>query len=273
MIDEQTILTSERLRDDLLELRKSLRSRYPKKSKQVVSENPRSQAARLAETWLVELVTNDEVAIAIGSATIADLSVEFQRLLTFSEHATTRSKYESALENILDNYSMKVILPLKQLRGRGANQPVVTVQAPAVVRSAFVGQSFATSDRAINQCVTDILEALGVKVVTGEKPKADSVSEKVKRLIDDQSVFVGVFTRRDKIARKPEWTTSTWVIDEKAYALGRRKPLVLIKEQGVGSIGGIQGDYEFIEFDRTSLEKLALKLIQLFDLTNNGFLK
>lgn len=117
------------------------------------------------------------------------------------------------------------------------------------------------------------MDALGLTVVTGEKPKADQISEKVKRLIEDQSIFVGVFTRRDKIARKPEWTTSTWVIDEKAYALGRRKPLILLKEAGVGSIGGIQGDYEYIEFDRNSLEEVSIKLIQLFDLTNSGLRK
>jgi hypothetical protein len=115
-----------------------------------------------------------------------------------------------------------------------------------------------------------VLDALGVKGVTGERPRADRISEKVKRLIEQQSMFVGVFTRREKIARKKEWTTSAWVIDEKAYALGRQKRLVLLKEQGVGSIGGIQGDYEYIEFSRDSLEQLATRLIGLFELINNG---
>jgi hypothetical protein len=118
--------------------------------------------------------------------------------------------------------------------------------------------------------VFDTLSALGVKVVTGEKPKADHISEKVKHLIEEQSVFVGLFTRRDKIARKAEWTTSAWVIDEKAYALGCQKRLILLKEQGVGSIGGIQGDYEYIEFSRDYLESLSVRLIQLFELTNRG---
>lgn len=92
----------------------------------------------------------------------------------------------------------------------------------------------------------------------------------MKRLIEEQSLFVGVFTRRDKVARKHEWTTSSWVVDEKAYAVGLRKPLILVKEQGVVSIGGIQGDYEYIEFSRDELEALAVKIIRLFDLSNNG---
>ena len=95
----------------------------------------------------------------------------------------------------------------------------------------------------------------------------------MKRLIDVQDAFVGIFTRRDKIARRPEWTTSPWIIDEKAYAVGRQKKLVLLKERGVGSIGGIQGDYEFVEFSRDRLERLVVRLVQLFDLTNRGLRK
>lgn len=150
------------------------------------------------------------------------------------------------------------------------------VRPPATPPRARNGPSACSQDRVRrsgNRCVADVLCALGAAVVTGEKPKADSISDKVKALIEGQAIFVGIFTRRDKIARKPEWTTSPWVIDEKAYAVGRQKPLVLLKEQGVGSIGGIQGDYEFIEFSRESLGNLAVRLIQLFSLTNNGLRK
>jgi hypothetical protein len=75
---------------------------------------------------------------------------------------------------------------------------------------------------------------------------------------------VGIFTRRQRIARKPEWTTSAWVVDEKAYALAKEKKLVLIKEVGVQSIGGIQGDYEYLEFEREEIAELLIKLVQLF---------
>jgi hypothetical protein len=270
MMDEQSILAAERLRDDLTDFRQRLRTRYPDASRQVAADELRKLAARLAETWLVELATNHAVGIALGSAVLADLNVHFQRILTFAEHATIRSRYDGELRSILDNYSVKVILALKQSRGRNIGTPPPVTSVKTIVHSAFIGQSFTTSDKQVNSCVFETLKALGVKVVTGEKPKADQISEKVKRLIEEQSIFVGIFTRRDKIARKAEWTTSTWVIDEKAYALGRNKRLVLIKEQGVGSVGGIQGDYEYLEFSRDSLELLAIRLVQLFDLSNGG---
>jgi hypothetical protein len=165
---------------------------------------------------------------------------------------------------------VNVLLPLTQSRGRTESAAPTTLSAKTIADSAFVGQSFAQNDKRINDAVLDVLRAIGLRVITGDRPQAGLISEKVKNLIDEQTIFVGIFTRRDKIARKPEWTTSPWVIDEKAYALGRRKRLILLKESGVGSIGGIQGDYEYVEFSRDAIERIPTKLLQIFDLTTTG---
>jgi hypothetical protein len=116
--------------------------------------------------------------------------------------------------------------------------------------------------------IVDALKAIGIDVVTGEKPRAEKVSTKVKGMIDGQHMFVGIFTRRDKLVGKKKWSTSTWVIDEKAYA--SRKKLVLLVEEGVESIGGIQGDAEYIEFSREKLAQAVVKLLQLFKLETGG---
>jgi hypothetical protein len=272
MIEEQTILAAERLRDELTNFKAMLRKRYNANA-QVTSDKLRYQAASLAEQWLVGLGTDDEVNSALGDPVFADLNVHFQRVLSFSEHATTRSRYDAELRSILNNYSTVVVLPLKQMRGKDAGVEKRKTPTPATRNTVFIGQSFYSSDEYVNGCIRDVLSGLGLTVVTGEKPRADRISDKVKSLIEQQSVFVGLFTRRDKIARKTEWTTSAWVIDEKAYAVGLQKPLILLKEQGVNSIGGIQGDYEYIEFSRDALEKAIIKLIKLFNLTNNGLQK
>ena len=267
MVDETIILATERLRDDVEDLRKNIRQSCPTLSRQVTAEIIRGAAARVAERWLVEVASHPGVADAIGSAVVANLSVNFQRLLTFSEHATIRRRYEGEIRAILKDYSVRVVMPLKMARGRTPRQ---TPDRTTLSLTAFVGQSFDDADETVNTCVAEVLKAMGIQVTTGERPRAESISTKVKHLIDEQSIFVGIFTRRDKIAGKQEWITSPWVIDEKAYAVGRQKPLILLKEYGVGSIGGIQGDYEFIEFSRVSLEKLAVSLIQLFQLANEG---
>jgi len=69
---------------------------------------------------------------------------------------------------------------------------------------------------------------------------------------------------------KEEWNTSAWVIDEKAHAQALGKKLVLLKETGVGNIGGLQGDYEYIEFDRNQLHKAAIRVIQTIWSLNPG---
>ncbi|MCI0616281.1 hypothetical protein L0244_25135 [bacterium] len=46
---------------------------------------------------------------------------------------------------------------------------------------------------------------------------------------------------------------------------------MLLKEIGVGSIGGIQGDYEYIEFDRQKLELLFISILEIFDISVAGF--
>lgn len=127
-----------------------------------------------------------------------------------------------------------------------------------------MGQSFAPVDQVPNSLIQRFLTASGITVVTGERPSAGSVSAKVRRRIESCELFVGIFTRRQKIARKQEWTTSNWVVDEKAYAFSKEKRLILIKEAGVQSIGGLQGDWEYLEFERDQMAELLIKLVQLF---------
>ena len=69
---------------------------------------------------------------------------------------------------------------------------------------------------------------------------------------------------RYKLEGRDEWTTSSWVVDEKAYALAGNRKLVLLREAGVTSIGGLQGDYEYLQFDRSKLEDLMVSLVEVF---------
>jgi hypothetical protein len=282
MAGDQVVVSAERLRDELVDLRKALRSRYREPNRQVTADDLRQRAARCAETWMVDLAPRDDIRRRIASEYLAELNVQFQRILTASEHASLRRRYDSATDAILKRFTLDLIIPLKQARGEADAAPQLPTPAPKLPlqrqtladtsweSSAFIGHSFAPVDKPVAECVSQCLTAIGVSVQTGERPRADRISDKVKRLIDSQYLFVGVFTRRDKVARKQEWTTTPWVVDEKAYAVGKSKKLILLKEEGVGSIGGIQGDYEFIEFSRDRLEHLAIRLMQLFELEVRG---
>ena len=265
MIDDRLVLRVERLRDSVEQLRNDIRSRYKKPHRQVVSAEIRDTAATLGERWLVEVGGREDVRAVVGDELSADLSIQFQRLITYSEAATIRRRYDEALRAILTDFRTQVVIPLKQSRGaatrRYSASPIGNLSN---ARRAFVGQSFAPADELVNNSVQKFLESIGIEVITGERPAARSVSEKVKARIEIADIFVGIFTCREELAKAGEWSASMWVVDEKAYAIAMDKKLVLIKEVGVQSIGGLQGDYEYLEFDRAHLEGLVLKLIDVF---------
>jgi hypothetical protein len=263
MIDDALVLKVERLRDSVESLRDSIRDRCGSPSRPVIAPELRDEATQLGERWLVEVAARPDVAVAIGQDQLAGLNVEFQRLLTYAEQSTIRRKYESSMRAILRDFRNRIIVPLKQHRGQEpvtGPTPATRLAAPTI---AFLGQSFAAGDKPVNGLVHRFLEAYGLEVLTGEKPKADTISSKIRERIERSHVFVGLFCRRDKISRRAEWTTSAWVIDEKAYAFARRKKLILLKEAAVQSIGGLQGDYEYLEFDRTDLGDLLVRILQV----------
>ncbi|MCX6168125.1 MAG: hypothetical protein NTX65_02210 [Ignavibacteriales bacterium] len=268
MIDDQLVLRVERLRDEVELLKAKIRDVYKSKGRPVSSAELKKQASSIAERWLVEVAGDSSVVNSIGNDALAERSVHFQRLLTYSERNTLRSKYDQSLNAILKEFRAQIIVPLKSKRitannRREEEKPIVN----SPLRNAqivFIGQSFITSDKAVNEFIFKFFSAFGLKVTTGEKPKADSVSKKVKERIEASNIFVGIFTRRDKLEGKPEWTTSSWVIDEKAYAFAKNKKLFLLKEQGVSSIGGVQGDYEYLEFDRNNMGDLIIRLLEMF---------
>lgn len=282
--DTQLVVSAKRLRDDLAELKKSLRRAYRRPTQQVTSRELREECSAIAESWLADLSRRPETISFVAPERLGDLNVHFQRLLVCAEHATVRSRYESPIKAILKNFTTEVVVPM--MRGpiesrpsdSGRNRPAQEMSTADdstenFIGTAFLAHSFAPADSEVVETISGLLEAIGIKVFTGEKPRAERISEKVKRLIDAQHLFVGLFTRKHKLAGTRGWNTSEWVIDEKAYAYGQKKKLILLKEKGVNSIGGIQGDYEFIEFDRKKLGNAVLQLLRLFSLTVYGVQK
>ncbi len=265
MIDDALVLRVERLRDEVDQLRSDLRQRYRAPNRPVVAVDVRDIAAQLGERWVVEIAPRDDVRQVVGEDVVGDLSIEFQRLITYSEQNSQRARYEASIRSILRDFRNRIVVPLKQARYKSISSSQTTTHEaskPQPSTSVFIGQSFSTDDADVNSAIGRLVEAWGFTVTTGEKPKADTVSKKVRDRIEAASLFLGIFTRRERLSGRREWTTSPWVIDEKAYALAKGKRLILVRESGVQSIGGIQGDYEYIEFVREDLVDLLIKLLQ-----------
>ena len=252
-------------------LRTQLKKRYPLLSKQVNASVLQEGFRKAAEVWLVDLATRDGVRTAIGEDTFAALSVDFELLHQATTHATTRKVYESLLKRILDRFQLNIVVPIKRIgRTIPRPQPSPLIRQVATVPTIFVGQSFLAEDAPVCNAVGGVLKAVGFQVFTGEKPKAERISEKVKELIDSQDIFVGIFTRRDKLRGKNEWTTTNWVIEEKTWAMAKGKRLVLLREAGVKNLGGMHADHEYIEFERARFGPAIVKLLEMFHVEPRG---
>lgn len=144
-----------------------------------------------------------------------------------------------------------------------ASQQHVLVDAKVLVsRSAFVGHSFLPEDQDIVSYVKDLLREMQINCITGERAEASEIHAKVKRRILDAEYFVGIFTRRHKIEDKQLWTTTEWVVQELAFAAANKKKLIILREEGLIDFAGLQGNLEYIEFNRETLHLASIKLLQ-----------
>ena len=107
------------------------------------------------------------------------------------------------------------------------------------------------------------------------------LAEKVLSLIKDKNTFIGICTRRERAiepgllssknwwgqiwAKEPdfEWKTSDWITQEIGLAVGRSLEIILFLEEGVRKPGGLQGDIEFIIFNRDAPERSFKKFLEM----------
>jgi hypothetical protein len=141
--------------------------------------------------------------------------------------------------------------------------PFILQQIRFAIReaTAFVGHSFADEDEQLVEQIKQFLSKLGLKCDSGKRAEPKGISDKVRERILAAELFVGIFTRRQAQA-DGKFSTSAWTIEEKATALAAGKRLLLFVEEGVSEFGGLQGDYEYIPFQRNNL---ATALINAMD--------
>lgn len=215
------------------------------------------------KTWLMEHYTFGRQMHAPGSTDIV--------MTCLANAATLRYIFSTPFGTLVDRFDQfhnQALFALKQYLGvlKQRRQEISEVSddelatSVEVTRTAiFVGHSFAKEDSSFVDAVLKAIAILGINVVTGEKPKAGRISEKVKERIEGCDPIVVVMTKRARI-EGGDYDTSGWLIQEAAYALGKDKKLILMVERGVTNIGGLQGDLEEIRFDGNTLHDAILQL-------------
>ena len=128
--------------------------------------------------------------------------------------------------------------------------------------TAFLAHSFAKDDEPTVQNIRAFLESFELSIVTGERPSAEAISEKIKTRISDADIFCVLLTARHN-GETPvsQSETSPWLPQELAFATGCRKPLLIFREEGLEVFSGLNSDHEYIEFNRRRFHAAVIKAV------------
>lgn len=150
---------------------------------------------------------------------------------------------------------------------------------------AFVGHSFNEEDSSVIATFLkyfDSLKDIGFEWEHAERAAAKELADKVVEMMEGKNLFIGIFTKKIKQidpdhlvpcfwnkqnlkapSHKYSWTTSDWVIQESGYALGKGMKVIFITEDGIEPVGGLQGNLEYIPFNRENIAQCFSKLNEM----------
>lgn len=127
-------------------------------------------------------------------------------------------------------------------------------------RSVFLSHQFSERDKDYVEGLVRLLRQSHFEVVTG-KSANKYVSKAIIDRIKTSEFFVCLMTR-DKAKADGTYTTSPWLLEEKGVAVAFGKPLVLMVEEGVTELGGLEGDWQRIHFGATGFLRAALDAVE-----------
>jgi hypothetical protein len=157
-----------------------------------------------------------------------------------------------------------VVLPLSVLQDIQNELAVINAshkEAPTteLESSVFLSYRFADTDEYIRG-LSSLLEKDGFTIITGQDANT-YISTAILDRIRSCQFFLCLMTRADEKA-DGTFTTSPWLLEEKGAALAFGKKIVLMVEDGISDIGGLQGDWQRIHFTPKGFTIAALKAVQ-----------
>lgn len=144
---------------------------------------------------------------------------------------------------------------LEEFRGYLSRLPEIRREEVAPEpKTVFLSHRFAEDDYV--EGLSSYLEQSGFRVVTG-KAASDSIGKAVLNRIRETEFFLCLLTRTDEKI-DGTYATSAWLLQELGAAIAFGKKLVIMVEDGVTDLGGLQGDWQRIHFGAKGFLKAAL---------------
>lgn len=125
----------------------------------------------------------------------------------------------------------------------------------------FVSYGFNDRDRWICDFVFPIVRSFGHDLLTGEDLAGRPIVDGVSTRIDRSHAIIGFATRRGE-AHDGVWGTHRWVLDELAYAKGKKLLMIEVRETAVDPQGGILNDLQHIVYDERQRESCLVELVK-----------
>lgn len=153
--------------------------------------------------------------------------------------------------------------------------------------SAFVGHSFDKRDEEVVAKFLEFFDHVAGMPFSfswdhAEEAEPKKLSQKVREKIEDKNLFIGIctakehavstsklkqpfFMRNSLCAPENEFLpkTSDWILQEIGCAFGRDMHIILLKEKNLRDPGGIQGDLEYITFERDRPEASFNSILEM----------
>ena len=157
------------------------------------------------------------------------------------------------------------------------------------ILNAFIGHSFTGDDKDV---VREFLEffdhvkdlGIGFAWEHAEPAEPRILSKKVLEIMEEKNLFIAICTAKELaitpeklkktwwnkkllLAKEDDFTskTSDWIIQEIGVALGKSMDDIVLLEEGLRKPGGLQGDLEYISFNRSEPSKSFNKIIEMLN--------
>lgn len=112
---------------------------------------------------------------------------------------------------------------------------------------------------ALRRCVSMVIEAMDLRLTTGEDLGGEALTDQVKERIEKADALVALLTPwQDKLGNK---TQPQWVVEEFAHAKAHRKPATRILHADFAA-AGMYAANEYIPFSPGNMTDALLKLMR-----------
>jgi response regulator RpfG family c-di-GMP phosphodiesterase len=186
-----------------------------------------------------------------------------QNDLSFGLTKERITKLQDELASIQANTSAETVsVPMKVLRD--IQEQLESLKArqqerPPGVKPKTVFLSYRFAESEYVDGLRTLLEREGFEITTGQDANT-FISQAILERIRLCEFFVCLMTRADE-KKDRTFTTSPWLLEEKGAALAMGKRIVLMVEDGVNDIGGLQGDWQRIHFTAKSFTSAAIRAV------------